>query len=57
MLAIAEPCATPKPSVSIVPHGTDMSFCFIPSTSYWTFIRSLRDWFTLTTNDLRDPHP
>src|SRR6202023_1125615 len=31
-----------KPNVSIVPCGTDIPFCFIPSTSYWaTFIESL----------------
>jgi len=33
-----------KPIVSIVPRGTDVSFCFVPSTSYWaTFIESLWD--------------
>jgi hypothetical protein len=29
MLAIAEPRAKSKPSVSIVPYETDLSFCFI----------------------------
>jgi hypothetical protein len=29
MLAIAEPRAKPKSSVSIVPRGTAVSFCFI----------------------------
>jgi hypothetical protein len=33
-----------EPDVSIVPGGTDISFCTFPSTSYWaTFIGSLRD--------------
>jgi len=33
-----------KPSVSIVPYGTDLSFASFPSTSYWaTFTESLRD--------------
>ena len=45
MLAIAEPRERDqKPTVSIVPYGTDLFFASFPSTSYWaTFVRSLRD--------------
>jgi hypothetical protein len=43
MVAIAEPRARdPKPTVSIVPDGTDLFFALFPSTSYWaTFVGSL----------------
>src|ERR1700730_13539102 len=39
---------------SIVPGGTDISFCIIPSTSYWaTFIGSL-PLFALLPSDFAD---
>jgi hypothetical protein len=52
MLAIAEPRARPKPSISIVPNanGTDLFFASFPSTSCWaTFVRFLQDRFSTST--------
>ena len=51
MLAIAEPRAKSKAECFYRPYGTDLPFASFPSTSYWaTFVRSLRDCFSLTTN-------
>jgi hypothetical protein len=53
MLAIAERRAKPKAECFYRPYGTDLPFASFPSTSYWaTFVRSLRDGFSLTTNGL-----